>query len=295
MTEPSNNEPNDASNGESTSGILYLIGKYNILQGAFGVIAGAMIALGGTWYFTKNPHLTYSDNPIVAFKGDKNSFGISTCIIENDGDKEIENIECDIKTYAAKPTEIKVTPDSLSPKIETKASGIRITVPYLNKNEKLTVSVLLENAAELGEHLDITVRGKGVTGDKQKHNSSDYIRLIIVLSLTIINTILILIGFRLASRITKNRFRKVVVQSMALEKSHGLLMKELIEMKSESADRDRRHAEDYADMAKRFRRYIEADVTKDDLVVLADGFDEISRTIIGRQKGHSENTAEKPN
>ncbi len=142
--------------------------KNGILKGSFAAILGAILTLLGTWYFTKNPHLTYTDGQVVTFKGEKNKFGIATCWIENDGDKEIEGIECVINTHGAKFNEVKVLPDTLSHAIASKNGSTRITAPLLNASEKLTISILLENTTDLPEQLELSVRGKGVIGSKQK-------------------------------------------------------------------------------------------------------------------------------
>jgi hypothetical protein len=157
------------STGREDKNILV---KHGILHGSFGVIAGAifgsLITVFGTWLLTKNLHLTYSDGQVVIFKGDKNKFGIATCQVENDGDKEVTDLTCEIKTPNAKVTEVKVVPDSIKHEAIATVDKIVIKVDYLNQGEKLTVSVLMDNAGDVGEHLEVTARGKGITGTKQR-------------------------------------------------------------------------------------------------------------------------------
>ena len=153
---------------KNEKGLTGFVIKNGILNSSFGVIVGAVLTLLGTWYFTKIPHLTYTDGQVVIFKGEKNKFGIATCWIENDGDKEVEGIECVINTHGTKFNEIKVLPDTLSHTITSKNESTRIMVPLLNVGEKLTISVLLENTADLPEQLELSVRGKGAIGSKQK-------------------------------------------------------------------------------------------------------------------------------
>jgi hypothetical protein len=115
------------------------------------------------WLNTKAPHLTVAVQAPIQFHGEKTTFGIINFSVKNDGSKEAEAIECMFRTGAAKVQEVKVTPEGLNPVIALKDNKITVNIAMLNVGETLFVSTYVTEA--LPEKPDVSVRGKGVTGE----------------------------------------------------------------------------------------------------------------------------------
>lgn len=130
------------------------------------LILGTLIGSLLTWINWTYPKLTYTVQNPVFFEGEKNSFGLLTVSVQNDGSKVAEDVFCSIPISKDKVQEVKVTPEFLQAKVEIEDSNIRVSLPHITPPDSFQVSVLSTSPEVLPKDGIITVRGKGVIGSR---------------------------------------------------------------------------------------------------------------------------------
>jgi hypothetical protein len=151
------------------------------------ILFGAVLGIGSTlfvaWMNSKAPHLRFTPADTVVFQGDKDSFGIISCVVTNDGSALAEDVALSVD-LAAPFREVKATPKSLQPEVtyedpttpmgdrknpqfisKTKEFSAHVGVKTLNPGESFQVLATVNNPDALQTKRPVfVVRGKGIVG-----------------------------------------------------------------------------------------------------------------------------------
>ncbi len=116
----------------------------------------------------REPRLVYSSVETVPFNGPNNVVGIYQIVLRDDGKTEIESISCYIRIPGAKIEQYRtLAAPSLSTTATVANDAVRVDIPNLNPGETTQISILASNPSFLPNRPEISVRGKGVTGEPQ--------------------------------------------------------------------------------------------------------------------------------
>ncbi|MBX7103242.1 MAG: hypothetical protein K1X57_04130 [Gemmataceae bacterium] len=221
----------------------------DITKVVLGVLLGGIATLVLGWWNTKSPHLTVNVSDTILFKGDRHNFGIVNCTVANDGSREAESLECTFNIQGAIIQDLKVSPDHLNAVVPNRATmigamprssedtarqpntkkgdKITVTMPLLNVGETINISVLLADSDDTASKPQMSVRGKGVIGEKappRRRTDSELILLFVSSGAlcTCIATLCVVFIERIRRRkvreLTHSQFRHYL-----LMRKHGLL------------------------------------------------------------------------
>jgi hypothetical protein len=145
-----------------------------------GAAVGVAICLFGFWINAKSPNLRKTVSETVTFQGDKNQFGLSTCSVVNDGNKEAEDVTCSFNFPSQ--AEVRVTPENLRAKAEVAKNGnVLVQVGTLNPGESFQVSAMTTTPGSLPAKVIFVVRGKGIVGvEVQPAPSANWIVVLVI-------------------------------------------------------------------------------------------------------------------
>jgi hypothetical protein len=115
-----------------------------------------------------DPHLSYSRTAAVPFSGQDRVVGIYQILLRDDGKKEAEDITCYIRIAGAKLEQYRViTVPSLVPTSTVISDSLTVKLPSLNPGESAQISMLATNPSWLPSIPEVSIRGKGITGEEQ--------------------------------------------------------------------------------------------------------------------------------
>jgi hypothetical protein len=121
----------------------------------------------------KQPILTYNVSESVPFQGDSANLSIYLVEIKNDGKKFVEDVQCNIDVQSANIVNKRFKTDDALPFTDIcKSNNCRISIPLLNPNELLSVSILLSSNNQSEIKPKVILRAKGITGKPLKSQSS---------------------------------------------------------------------------------------------------------------------------
>ena len=146
-----------------------------VLTGVVSLAVGILTTVGAAYFTESKPRLVYSVTSAETFPGKTKNLGIVAINVENPGRNEIEELQCHIKLHDAKLTEPRckgLQPDSYTTKAE--ADSIVLTAPFLNPGESFSLQLLIEPETEEVRTPEIDIRGKGVSGILDSHETSDF-------------------------------------------------------------------------------------------------------------------------
>ncbi len=132
-------------------------------------IITAVVTVGGGMLITiwqaDEPHLTYSTEDAIPFEGQQENIAIYNVKIENDGEKVVEDVVCQLSfsTATIEQSRLIIEP-TITKNVTTENNMYRLELPDLNAKESAIISVLASSPEQLPSRPDISLRGKDVTG-----------------------------------------------------------------------------------------------------------------------------------
>ena len=134
---------------------------------AVGAVVGGILT--GLFLYnlqSRDPHLTLYAQNTVKFQGERNQFGIVSFSVASDGSKEAEAVECFFDLGGAKIQEARATPENLRAKTEASGGKATVSVERLNPGESVEVVAWVTDAATIPDKIEVSVRAKGIKGER---------------------------------------------------------------------------------------------------------------------------------
>lgn len=148
----------------------------------------------GSWWNSSAPYLRYSVGEVNQFSSDREEFGLFYVRITNDGQKRVEQVQCEIELGESRIQDLKAGPSILEPLVKMENDGKRatITFPTLNPTEVLDLTIKASKPDQILKTRRISVRGHDVVGIQGAKPETGWIHAVVYLLLAI--TYFILIG-----------------------------------------------------------------------------------------------------
>src|SRR5262249_25662329 len=105
-----------------------------------GLVVGLVSAGIIAWWNSKQPHLRYAVSDPIQHQGEKLKIGIINIVIINDGNKEAENLKCNLRLNGTAIQDVKVSPEHLKASVTVTNNKFDLTLPMLNPGESLQIS-----------------------------------------------------------------------------------------------------------------------------------------------------------
>lgn len=134
------------------------------------LITGLVTVITGTilfWWQDKEPELTYNYIKSIPFEGSGNKVFIQQFEITNSGDETAENISLSITFPESTIDKSNIRIDNAIKHIKKiEDNVITLTIESLNPSEGLSLSVLLQGKTKVLSDPIVSLRAKGVVGEK---------------------------------------------------------------------------------------------------------------------------------
>ena len=166
------------------------------------------------FYFTsKEPRLTYEIFPTSSFSGETRDLIIQNIRIQNEGDKEAEQVQVVVSFPAsAKISDANFEASSLALEVnsvpDTSEFKRAYEVPMLNQNEYISFSFLVENYS--GQGIDVDVRGTGLNGVLKKVSNVPRPSTLTVIIIIIVSIAVILFGVWIVFLRAERRMQRIM-------------------------------------------------------------------------------------
>jgi hypothetical protein len=135
------------------------------------VTGGVTIATGLilSHFQAREPYLVYSTTDTIPFLGHNQVLAIYQVSIGNEGKKAVEDVNCIINIPAAAIEQKRITADpALSYSESSTGDSLKLSFPLLNPSELVQVSILATAPTQLPNRPQVSLRGKGVSGQEKK-------------------------------------------------------------------------------------------------------------------------------
>ncbi len=164
--------------------------RSNWKQVAITAIITGIITVGGgfliNYFQTSEPHLSYDIEDAIPFEGLFENIAIYNVKLENDGNKIVDDVVCQLSFSSA---EIQQSKLNLSPSIThneiVSGNSYRLELFNLNPKESVAISVLVSSSSQLPSRPDISLRGRGITGVEASEDRKNGINWVVIVIATI--------------------------------------------------------------------------------------------------------------
>ena len=117
----------------------------------------------------RTPHLVYSVADTIPFDGQQEKLAIYHVTLRNDGKRQVENVACNIAVNPAVIKTYKIQADAtLKYNVKETNDTLSIEAASLNRDEAMTVSILVSSQTSVSAQPAVALRGKDVAGEKAK-------------------------------------------------------------------------------------------------------------------------------
>jgi hypothetical protein len=135
------------------------------------VVGGIVTVLTGIVVFrfqTREPQLVYSATEAIPLTGQAQVVAIYQVSINNEGKKEVEDVNLFIRVSDANIEESQISADPAIAYSDSVISDtLELQIPLMNPSESVQVSFLASAPSDLPKRPEISLRGKGVTGKEK--------------------------------------------------------------------------------------------------------------------------------
>lgn len=181
--------------------------RSNWKQVVITAIITAIITVGGgfliNYFQTSEPHLSYAIEDATPFEGLFENIAIYNVMLENDGNKIVDDVVCQLSFSSAEIQQSKLNLDpSITHNEIVSGNSYRLELLNLNPKESAAISVLVSSPRQLPSRPDISLRGKGVTGVEASEDGKNGINWVFM----VISTIAVYVVLSSILFTRKNRF-----------------------------------------------------------------------------------------
>lgn len=129
-----------------------------------------------TWWNTKAAILVYSSPAVTTFTGTDNSFSILGFNISNTGRQEVKDVECSFSIKSVEIKDVKITPEFLNNTVTLEKNGRAVVqIKLINAGDTFRITALTSHQGDSVPLSEISLRGTGVTGNKESQSYSGLI------------------------------------------------------------------------------------------------------------------------
>ena len=150
------------------------------------VVTGIVAFIVGMLLFqfqTQEPRLTYSAEDTLPFEGPLENIAIYHVKIENNGNKIVEDVICQLSFSTATITQSRIILEpSITYSDTISSNSYRVEIANLNPQESAILSILASSPEQLPNRPEISLRGKGITGveaPRQERNDNSWWMIIV--------------------------------------------------------------------------------------------------------------------
>ncbi|MFG1496856.1 hypothetical protein ABMA57_09495 [Saccharospirillum sp. HFRX-1] len=119
------------------------------------------------WWQTKEPELTYNYVRSIPFDDSGSQVFIQQFEVSNSGDETAEDITLIIRFPESQIEKSNIRIDNaIKYQKDIKDDSVTLSITSLNPNEGLSLSVLLKNQSTLASEPEVSLRAKGIVGEK---------------------------------------------------------------------------------------------------------------------------------
>ena len=171
--------------GEASSGRSFASAWVErVLAGLIGIAVSVAAALIVSRFQAREPHVVYTAAQTLPFSGPKDTLGVYHVTVSNDGKVEVQDIRVVVRIPGAVVQQDKINADrSLKYEASIEGDAVEISTPDLNPNESIEISALASKPGDLPLQPEVSVRGKGVTGELAANRQTPEVRLGVAFSI----------------------------------------------------------------------------------------------------------------